>query len=239
MSFDSYKFHPSSLGLIMTESRTKEAIGETAKAHLLQCWIEETYGRRKDISNKYIEKGIAQEEESITLYSLVTKKFHKKNTETISNDFFVGTPDLYDGASVMEAELIIDIKTSWDIFTFFQVLQKPVNKNYYWQLQAYMDLTGASRAKLVYCLVDTPINLIEDEKRKLAWAMNVIDPEASPEYQTKCQQIEKNMMFGDIPKQDRYIAFEFERNQADIDKAHERVLECRDFLNLFSLSRGL
>ena len=49
MSFDSYKFHPSSLGLIMTESRTKEPIGETAKAHLLQCWIEEKYGRRKDI----------------------------------------------------------------------------------------------------------------------------------------------------------------------------------------------
>jgi len=100
MSFDSYKFHPSSLGLIMTESRTKEPIGETAKAHLLQCWIEETYGRRKDISNKYIEKGIAQEEDSITLYSLVTKKFHKKNTEAISNDFFVGTPDLYDGTSI-------------------------------------------------------------------------------------------------------------------------------------------
>lgn len=235
MNFDNYNFHPSSLGLIMTDSRTKEPIGETAKAHLLQCWIEETYGRKKDISNKYIEKGLAQEEESITLYSLVTKKFHKKNTETISNDFFIGTPDLYDGNSIKEAELILDIKTSWDIFTFFATLQKPLNKNYYWQLQAYMDLTGASVSKLVYCLVDTPENLILDEKRKLQWAMGIIDPDANSEYLAKCEQIEKNMRFSDIPKEERYIAFEVKRNDEDIKKAHDRVIECRNYLNKFTL----
>jgi hypothetical protein len=41
------------------------------------------------------------------------------------------------------------------------------------------------------------------------------------------------MTFNDIPKEDRYISFEFSRNQDMIDKAHERVVMCREFLNQF------
>lgn len=233
MSFDNYLFHPSSLGQIMTDAKDKkEILGETCKEHLLQCWIEKTYGRKKDISSKYFEKGIVQEEESITLYSLVTKKFYKKNAETISNEFFVGTPDLYEGDGIKTATLIIDIKTSWDIFSFFKNIKK-YNKNYYWQMQAYMDLSGAQSAKLVYCLVNTPENLIEDEKRRLSWAMNLIDPDINPEYIAKCYQIEKNSRYDDIPKDERYLEFDIPRNQEDIDKAHARVVECRDYLNAF------
>lgn len=233
MIFDNYLFHPSSLGTIMTASRDKDdPLGETCKKHLIECYIEKIYGRKKDITSKYLEKGIVQEEESITLYSLVTKKFHKKNIETITNDYFIGTPDLFEGKSIREASQIIDIKTSWDIFTFFAVLSSAeVNKNYQWQLQAYMDLTGATGAKLVYCLVDTPLNLINDAKRKLQWAMGVIDPDANPEFLAQCEQIEKNMTFQDIPKEDRYISFEFRRDQKKIDQAYLKLEACREFLN--------
>lgn len=233
MNFDKFLFHPSSLGNIMTDSRTRDPLGETCKSHLVECYINEVYGRKKDITNKYLEKGILQEEESITLYSLVTNKFHKKNKETISNDHFIGTPDLFDGKSISDATLIIDVKTSWDIFTFFNVMTKPVNKNYVWQLQAYMDLTGASKAKLVYCLVDTPLHLIDDAKRKLQWTMGVIDPDANQDFLQQCEQIEKNMIFSDIPNEEKYISFEFERNQEMIESAYERIGHCREFLNQF------
>jgi len=179
MNFDNYKFHPSSLGKIMTGSRDKDdPLGETCKTHLLECFISEVYHRRKDITTKYMEKGILQEEESITLYSLVTGKFHKKNKETIENDFLIGTPDLFDGESIRNASHVIDIKTSWDIFTFYEVMLKPINKTYYWQLQAYMDLSGASKARLAYCLVNTPFTLIEDEMAGILYGERLGDRES-------------------------------------------------------------
>lgn len=226
--FDNYLFHASSLGKIMTESRTKEPLGETAKAHLMQCWIEETYGREKELTNKYIEKGLAVEEDAITLYSRATKKFMKKNKEQLSNNFIVGTPDLIHG------EEVVDIKSSWDIFTFFQNIYKPINKTYAWQLSAYCDLLGLKSGRLVYCLVDTPPHMIEDAKRKLMWQMGVIDPDAHPLYLEACEKIDKEMTFADIPIQQRYIDFHIEPSDYPIEKAYEKIELCRKFMNELS-----
>jgi hypothetical protein len=231
MMFNDFKFHPSQLGKIMTESRTKDAWGETAKSHLLECYINKKYGRYKDLTNKYLEKGTMAEEDSIDLYSIVKKQFFAKNVDKIQNDYFIGTPDLYIGDSITQAELVIDLKTSWDIFTFYATMHKPLNKDYYWQLQAYMDLTGAKSARLVYCLVNTPYKLIEDEKKKAYWRMGVIDEETDEAYKAVCDSIDKNCIYDDIPMEDRYIDFIVERNQDDIDKAKQKVLQAREFLN--------
>lgn len=225
--FDNYLFHPSSLGLIMTGSRTAEPLGETAKAHLMECYVNRKYGRRKDVTNKFIEKGLLAEEDSLDLYSVVKKELFVKNKETIENSYFIGTPDIIVG----ESEVVIDIKTSWDIFTFFSTIHKPMNKDYYWQLQAYMDLIGARSAKLVYCLVNTPYKLIEDQKKKLMWTMGVIDPETDEAYLKACEMVDKNSNYDDIPMEERYMEFPIERNDEDIKKAHERVEYCRNFLN--------
>jgi len=239
--FSKHKFHPSSWGKIMTGARSKgDLLGETCKEALLEIWVEETYGRKKDITNKYMEKGTLQEEESITLYSLVTKTFYKKNTEQVSNEFLIGTPDLYKGETIMTAEEIKDIKTAWDLFTFFRVFGKPVNPIYKWQMQGYMGITGAKTSGLVYCLVDTPLHLIEDAKRKLSWAMNIIDPQASPEYLEQCEQIEKNMTFSlDIPKEHRWVEFKVERDQEMIEEGYEKLGHCRTFLNDLNESKTL
>lgn len=229
--FDDFKFHPSALGLIMTESRTKEEIGETAKAHLLECYVNKKYGRTKDITNKFIEKGLLAEEDSIDLYTLVKDKLFIKNEETLQNDFFIGTPDLFEGESILKAEVIIDLKTSWDIFTFFQSMHKSLDKKYFWQLQAYMDLTGAREARLVYCLVNTPFKLVEDEKKKLIWIMAVIDPDEDKAYIEACARIDKNSNYDDIPIEEKYIEFKIPRDQEAINKAHDRIVFCRNFLN--------
>ncbi len=236
--FDNYLFHPSQLGLIMTESRTKDPFGETCKKHLMECWVNMKYGRTRSFSTKFMEKGTLAEEDSIDLYSLVKGAFFAKNKEQISNDFFVGMPDLFEGTIIQSADVIIDIKTSWDIFTFYETLLKPLNKIYYWQLQAYMDLTGAKSAKLSYCLVNTPFKLMEDEKRKLMWKMGVIDEEVDEAYIMACREIEKNGVFDDIPAKDRLIEFTVERNQEDIDYAHQRVIDCRGFLNGIELIKA-
>lgn len=230
--FDNYLFHPSSLGKIMTNGRNKsEVFGETCKSHLMECYVSHIYGRTKDITNKYMEKGTDVEEDSITLYSRVKKKFFKKNKDVIANDFFEGTPDLFEGESITKADVITDIKSPWDIFTFFSVLSKPLNKDYEWQLQGYMDLTGAEMGKLAYCLVNAPLKLINDEKRKLEWRMGVIDTDADPEYLAACEEIDRLMTYDDIPIEERWVEFTVPRNQEMIDSAHEKIELCREFLN--------
>lgn len=229
MTWDDYKFHPSSLGALMTDPRSKsDGLGETCKAHLMECYIERVYGRSKEITNKYIEKGIECEEDSLTLYSRVMKTFYKKNVKVYENDYLIGTPDIITG------EDIIEIKTSWDIFTFHKVLHKNINKDYFWQCQGYMELTDREHAKLVYCLVDATPQMVLDAKNKLKWTMNVIDRdsiELNPEYVEACAQIDKAMTYGDIPIEERYIQITIDRDQKLIDKAHDRIDECRAFLN--------
>jgi hypothetical protein len=209
----------------MTDSRTKEPLGETCKAHLLECWIAETYDRHKDIKNKYITKGLEVEEDSITLYSRARKKLLIKNEETLSNEFIVGTPDLIHENSV------VDIKSSWDIFTFYGVMHKPLNKDYGWQISAYCELLQKESGLLAYCLVNTPEQLINDAKRKLAWDMGVIDPDANELYQQGCERLEKEMIFDDIPFEKRYIEFAIVRTDFPMEKAYQRVKECREFMN--------
>jgi len=225
MRFDDYKFRASCIGKIMTDSRTKDPLGETCKAYLLECYIESVYGRKKEFKNKYIEKGLAVEEGSLTLYSRCTKTFYKKNTEHLSNGFVCGTPDI-----ITDNE-VIDIKSSWDIFTYFGVFHKPVNKDYIYQLQTYMALTGKKSAKLVYCLVDTPEPLINDAKFYLAKDMGVIDNQAHPAYIEACKQIEKEMTFGDIEMKDRYVEFLIPYKADLMDAVYERIALCRNFMN--------
>lgn len=231
MNFDNYLFRASSIGLIMTNERSGKSMGETAKGKLLEIWIKEKYGRDKELINKYIQKGLAVEEDSITLYSRNKKKFYKKNEDTLKNEFICGTPDLYEGESIDKAEIIIDIKSSWDIFTFFSVIHKPMNTHYIYQLQSYMALTGAKEARLVYCLVSTPEPLILDEMNKLKWKMGVADPSTDEVYKKACDYLETSLRFEDIPIEDRFIDFIIKRDDNVIDSIYERVKLCRQFLN--------
>jgi hypothetical protein len=230
MNFSTILFRCSSLGHIMTESRSKsDPLGETCKTHLIDVYVQNKYGRQTDITNKYIEKGLQVEEDSITLYSRVKKNFFKKNELHLHNEFIKGTPDLFTGLEIHGADSIIDIKSSWDIYTFFRVHTKDLNKMYYWQLQGYMALSGAKSAKLVYCLVNTPETFLLDEKRKLFYRMNA-GTEENPDYVKACEELEKAMSFDDIPMSERVIEFEIARNDADIEALYKRVIECRKYL---------
>lgn len=229
---DNILFRCSSLGYIMTESRSKaEPISETTKSHLADKYVSAKYGRETDISNKYIRKGLLVEEDAITLYSRVNKEFFKKNELTISNSYIIGTPDIFTGSIIHEAETIIDIKSSWDIFTFFRTTQDKLNKMYYWQLQGYMALTGATSARLVYCLVNTPEPLIYDEKNKLRWKMGVINPETDENFTAACDELERLSKYDDIPMVERINEIYIERNDADIEMLYERVKQCREWMN--------
>lgn len=228
---DNIKFRCSSLGHLMTEARSKsEPISETTKTHLVDVYVSEVYGRYTDIMNKYIAKGNQVEDDSITLFSRVNKTFFRKNEDHLSNDFIKGTPDLFVGEKIYSATEIIDIKSSWDIFTFFRTKSKDVNKLYYWQLMGYMALTGATSATLAYCLVNTPDTLINDEKRKLHWKMGLID-DNHPDFIEACEKIDRLSIYDDIPMHDRILTIKVERNDEVIERLYKRVMECRHWMN--------
>lgn len=239
--FDNITFRCSSLGKLMTNQQGKkdttkyEELSETCKQALIEMFISRRYGRQKDITNKYTEKGLAVEEDAVTLYSRLEGKFFKKNTERIHNEFINGEPDLFRGVSVFNADHIDELKSSWDIFTFFTVKTKPINKDYLYQLQGYMALTGAKTSTLGYCLIDTPEPMINDEKRRLFHKMNVLTDQ-NPDYIKACELLELNMKFDDVPLQDRVIKFQVPCNEDLIESVYARVPWWRQFLNEFAES---
>lgn len=162
-------------------------LGDNCITALTNIFIKETYSREKDITNKYMEKGTVCEEDSIGLVDSVRKKFTLKNKELFTDDILSGTPDIINNAD----DEIEDLKSSWDIFTFFKA--EPT-KGYDWQLEGYCILTGKSNKRLTYVLVNSPINLIDDEKRKMSFAIHDISGE-SELYQEKAKAIERNMIF--------------------------------------------
>lgn len=226
--FDNYLFRASQLGRLMTNDRSGKSMGETAKKYLLEVYIKEVYGRDKEIINKYVTKGLQVEDDSMTLYCRNIKKFYKKNTEYMKNDFICGTPDIIDDDS------IIDLKSSWDLHTFYDVMTNSINKNYVLQLNAYMELTGKKKAKLVYCLVDTPQPLIQDEIKKLQWKMGVSDPEANEVFKQAADYLQTALTFSDIELKKRFIEFTINYDQELINSVYERVTEARKFLNKLS-----
>ncbi len=224
MNYNHYCFRCSMLPTLMTNSRSKDELSETTKDKLREIWIEEEYGRVKEVSNKFTEKGIVCEDESITLLNTVKGKSLTKNIVELGNEYFTGTPDLIDGE-------IWDIKTSWDIWTFMKSTENAANKSYAYQILGYLDLTGLRTGHIAYCLVDTPPIFIRDETYKLSFTMT----EESKEFKEKEAQIKKNMTFADIPKEKRVKVYDFTYDETLIKEVKERVIKWRNYLNSLSL----
>lgn len=237
--FDNITFRCSLLGKLMTNKQGKtdttkyEDLSETCKQALIEMFIARRFQRHKDISNKYIEKGLMVEEDAVTLYSRLEGKFFKKNKDRIHNEYINGEPDLFTGVSVFDAQHVHELKSSWDIFTFYTVRSKPIDKNYLYQINGYMALTGAKAATLGYCLINTPEPMINDEKRKLFHKMNVLTDQ-NPDYIEACKHIDASMTFDDIALEDRVIKFLLERDEALIESIYARVPWWRQFLNEFA-----
>jgi len=212
--------------------KDERPLADTVKNHLADKYVSAYYGRETDITNKYMRKGLMVEEDSMTLYSLVTNQFFQKNIKKYSNEFICGTPDM------LKDEIVIDIKSSWDIFTFYRTNKAKLNKMYYWQLQGYMALTGAKSAKLAYCLVDTPQPLIFQELNNLKYKMGVTDVENDETYATACEEMERLMKYDDVPREEKVNEIIIERNDEDIERLYERIKECRAYMNkhLFKLA---
>ena len=219
-SFDNYQFRCSMLGKLMVTPRAKaDTLSVTTRSHLNSIFTEMVMGKSQSIKNKYLEKGILMEDDSIQLYGEYVGRNLRKNTERYTNRYITGEPDIIDG------DLLVDIKSSWSAQTF-PLCDTKVNKDYYWQLQGYMELTGIKTAKLVYCLVDTPEVLIQDEIYRVGRQLGYIDlPDEVVD------EIRDNLTYNNLDKKMRVKEFNLEYNLDDMKLLYERIAHCRNYLN--------
>jgi hypothetical protein len=228
MNWNETLIRASSVGYLMTEPVSKvdkEAgvLSKTAQKHLIEVYIAEKYGRKRDIQTKQMKKGIEAEQDSIDLLSMYLKLPFSKNEERFKNDFITGLPDIING------DTIIDIKSSYDLWTFLGNIPDKLDNLYYWQMQSYMWLTGTRNATIAYCLVNTPESIIQQEKYYLLKKMDVISEE-SPEFIKEAMKIEFNMTFDDISINERILTFNISRSEDDILRIENKVLKARTFL---------
>ena len=237
VDFSKTKFRASSWGNLLSEPVTKVAkeAGElsiTCQKELLKIYTMEVYGRKKDITTKEMCKGIEVEDDSIMLYSKVEGVLFTKNEEAISNEWFSGHPDIFTGPDIYHADQVDDIKSSWELDSFIPKLIEKPDAGYEAQLNVYYDLTGAQSGNLVYCLVSAPFGLVEQEKQKLLYRMDVISEE-SPEFKKAAADLEKLMVFDDIDYRERVIKIPVPRNDELIQKMKDKVPRLREWLQNF------
>jgi hypothetical protein len=213
-------FRASSIGDLMTESRSKsEKLSKTAKSYIQKVFKEREFGYYENINSKAIDKGIENEDEAIQLASEVLGwDFVIKNEEKYSNEYINGTPD------VITKDLLADIKCSWNMGTFPIFEDEIPTKNYWWQLQSYMWLTGHSTSELVYVLTNTPEQIVEDEIRRMHWKLNKIDEDLDLR-----EAVQSQHNFDHLPNELRIKRFIVERDEQCIEQIKEKVELCRNY----------
>lgn len=194
---ETFKIRSSQSGKLMTNPRSKKArergdLSKTTISYIEQWVKEQIYGVKKQFSSKEIEKGIRLEDEAIDkAIDWLNLPMTLKNEQQFEDDWFTGEPDL-----ILDDE-IIDIKCSYDCFSF-PLLEKDIpTKDYYYQLQVYMHLTGKRKARLVYVLLNTPEDLVYGEPEDYSnldskYRIKTFDVEFDPEViETLKQRVEK------------------------------------------------
>ena len=215
-----------------------------AKSYCEKWLKEKLYDRRKNFANKYLEKGITCEEESIQ-YAAEHLGWGpvEKNEEWFSDNWMEGTPDvmteLYEHSLGPDNELIemviptvIDMKNVWDCFTMPLFDQIIPTAGYETQLQVYMHLitkeykVNFNDAILCYALMDAPLDVMKKEMRRLSWEegqQGLITDEIS-------QRVHREMTYSNLGPELRLKTYNVKRNPEVIEELKVRVKLCRKYI---------
>src|SRR5690606_30473755 len=145
------------------------------------------------------------ESDSLDLLQQVRGEALFKNQKHFENEWIKGTPDIV-------KPTLIDVKTSFDIWSFAKYDQKLAEDDYYYQGLAYMWLTGTIQAEFIFCLVNTPEDIIANEAYKAQFQF----PEIG-ESDEAMASFRKNYIFDDIEAKDRVKSFIFEYKEDEIE----------------------
>ena len=199
MNLPTFKIRASATGKLMVNPRAKnETLSETTKSYIQEWAKEQIYGVKNQIKSKYLDKGLMLEDTAIDkAIEWLDLPFTMKNEKFFEDDFFCGTPDL------IVNDVVYDIKCSWSCFSFPLFENEIPTKDYFYQLQTYMHLTGCKKAVLTYVLLNTPEELTYEEKHN----------------------------YDNVDKKYKIKTFEIEYNSEVIEDLKNRIINVREYIN--------
>ena len=222
-----FKVRASQLGQIMTDSRKKGELSQTAKSVVLAQWLRDNYGYEERIHSDAMRKGTELEDDAIAHWQLVAADGHnrvgsewRKTLGTkvwFENEYVHGTPD------VLLPDCVEDIKCSQNMRTFFT---SELTKDYEYQLRAYMWLTGVKSARLVYVLLPDPDWYMAKKLRNIEYSVAYADIETEQEFILKQNQIIKDMHPRECVR-----VFDVHHDDEIIQAVIDRLMECREYYN--------
>ena len=209
---------------LLEDKRDNPEMSETTKSYCKDWVKSQIYGRRLEFTSKYTDKGIIMEDNAIDFISdQLGIGMLFKSDDYLENDFMTGHTDI---TIPKNYDLVIDVKNSWSWETF-PLLEKEIpNKNYWWQGQGYMCLTGKNNYKLIYVLSDTPQHLIERDARNYCFynGYESMDIDIYNEFH-------KKLTYPDIEDKYKIKIYEFSIDEQAIKAIENRVIECRKYIN--------
>lgn len=228
-------FRCSQLGKLMTEPKLKadkEAglLSETTKTYIREIWLKNEYGYDEVVITDAMLKGLLCEQDAMQLVQDVANDgiFREKFKDFLKNDYIMGTPDI---VIIENGERIVeDTKCNFTIKNF---MDSDMSKIYEWQLRGYMWLTGATKARLRYALVDTPLEIIQEEQKRAFFRFGC--DENNKQYQRICSQIERNHTFSHIPAEKRLKTFEIKHDDYKISYLISQIEKCRKYYSTIEL----
>lgn len=178
----------------LLEKRDNPTIGLTAESYIRELIVENLYEMPKEISSKYLSHGNFHEPYSIGVLGEIlgiplVKCEERKSDEKL---MLTGMADIH-----LPNQCIIDIKNPWDPFTFSSNMTEDIDGQYWWQLQAYMQLYNVETSYLVYTLNEHMYLEDPNAYDKFTWLDRIIikqvdrDPIAMESYKARIPAIMK------------------------------------------------
>lgn len=196
-----------------------KGLGITGKTYL-KLWLKsQMFNRKPTIKSKFLEKGNIVEDNSIDFAAdMLGLGMLIKNEKKYENSWAIGIPD------VVTEDCVYEQKNSWSWETYPFLDDEP-DKGHARQTLIYMALAKKNKGKLIYTLMDTPLNLIEREARFycLNNGYDGLDMDIFRDFK-------KKMTYSDIPDKDRIKVFDIERDEGEIAIINQRVIECREYI---------
>lgn len=208
----------------------RDELSVGAKTYIKALHKEYNFGIKPEFWSRHIDKGNNCELDTIRLADDVLK--WKLPTEMIlgnleqiyhENDYLTGHTD------VLTKDILAEVKTSWDGNTFPMYEDDKYNKDYRWQCLGYMAVTGFDRCTLVYGLINTPENMVQDEIRREHWKQDSFWK--GDEEDEIVEAVRSRHNIDHIKKTIRLRHWTIDRDEKAIQQIYRRVELCREYWN--------
>lgn len=209
--------------------KAPDELSDTAKTYVRELWLQHEKGIRTYHTNKFMEKGLYNESDAISLI--------KKVDEAIGMPYYQKMPD--DGRksngvvsglcdilvpNYQSKKIVMDTKCTWNATTFMNAGHSTI---YEAQGDAYMELYDADEFWLRYVLTDLPPHMMSYERMKFMLSNNISD-----EDDDKVIEFEQSLIYDNnlrLTSEERVKTIIYKRDESRINKLYDKVKLALDY----------